>query len=212
MATICGACKKEVMKGALEVQCVDCSTCFHLPCVQTTKDLKKEEEIQRFAICGVNGCKSTTFQSQLVVNQEVVKTVKEMESKQTQTEADSKEEDLFKFLSVLTNYNQHMLKNIVDVTASYCSVGKKLGSLELKQKEIEQYCTRNSVTIEGLSVSERGNILEIAKQIGSAESSGEVEKTTDFCHQLGSLIKKVPGATLKFVRWIHNERQQVSLF
>lgn len=210
--TICGACNKEVMKGALEVQCVDCSACFHLQCVQVTKDLKEEEEIKRFAICGVNGCKSTKFQSQLVVEQEVVKTKIEMESKQTQTEADSREENLLKFVNVLTNCNQHLRKNNVDMTAAHCLVAKKLGSLESKQKEIEQYYKRNSVRIEGLTVSDRGNILEIAKRIGSAESSGEVEKITEFCNQLGSLLRKVPNTIVKFVRWLDNERQQESFF
>lgn len=215
----CGVCTKGVSSKHIKVVCSDCEKVFHAQCMKMSKAdvevLTTEQLPWRCDPCAADRRRSMRLESRAedgkLTLEDVMEAIRGIACEQKQivkdfnTSYESLSNRLDEISLALKSQSDKVakcLETIDSLSSENKALRERVGVLERRLDDAEQYSRRNCVEIQGVPEVPDENVLEVVKSVGKAIGMEVVDTMVDACHRL----RKRPGTSgpagivVKFVR------------
>lgn len=214
----CKTCNKSVTVRH-KVLCNDCKQCFHLTCVDLTKEeldyLTSEKQIWRCSNCSQSRRKSMQECSDAGEGgaslEQVVSMLKE--AKEDRRRMEKEMNTSFEYLHGVVKDQKNILSEqsqqiksftlIIDnLKQDNLELRNKIKALEVKVDENDQYSWSNTIEIHGMPESAKEDVYEVVTNVAVALGVKITRNAIDVCHRLGKRANytEPPGIIARFVR------------
>lgn len=222
----CKVCNKSATSRN-KVLCNDCKQCFHLSCVNMTKEeidyLTSENQIWRCPSCTQSRRKSRQACSDAEEGKASLDQVVFMleEAKEDRQRMEKEMNTSFEYLHGVVNDQKKLLSEQNEQIKSFTLVVEnlkqeninlknKIKLLEVKVDENEQYSRSNTIEIHGMPESAKEDVYEVVTNVAVALGVEITRNAIDVCHRLGKRSNFTGPAGI-IARLVRREDKQLIL-